>query len=64
MPSSYGNGAWGAGAYSYVPSAPVSPWEPSASCLPASWEASEACPLPPWTSTDPVAPVDWVEADG
>ena len=63
MPSSYGMGAWGAGAYSYVQAAPVSPWTPAAPC-PVSWEASDPCPLPPWTSTDPCAPVDWVEADG
>ena len=64
MPSSYGVGAWGAAAYSYVYTAPVSPWTPSAPCAPAPWEPSDPCPLSPWTQTDECPPVDWVEADG
>ena len=42
MPSSYGSGAWGAGAYSYVPE-PVSPWVPSPPCPPVVWFPSPPC---------------------
>ena len=63
-PSSYGVGAWGAGAYSYVPSAPVSPWVPSAPCPPVSWVPSEPCSPSPVTPTGLSLSVDWEEADG